>query len=265
MADKPVMLLHGLLGAPASWADVVRALDGRVPAPSVPSLPGHGPAAGPPPEGGFDAVVERLAALWLPTPTTLVGYSLGGRLALALAARFPERVRGVVAIGAHTGLASPDERTERVEWERGLCRDLERDGLPAFVDAWEQQPIFATQALLSQADRDRQRQIRLAHHPSGIAWAIDVLGTGKMPPLLPVLARTGVPVLFAVGSLDRRAVAVAREAMGVLPRAEVVVVPEAGHNLLLEAPGVVADLIVEMAGASSRSVASPRVRPEAPS
>mgnify|MGYP002381281214 CR=1 FL=1 len=265
MADASVMLLHGLLGAPASWDDVVRALGARATTPSTPWLPGHGPAAGPPPEGAFEAVIERLGALWLTTRTTLVGYSLGGRLALALAARFPERVRGVVAIGAHTGLSSQTERTERVAWERGLVSDLERGGLPAFVDAWEQQPIFATQALLSQVDRDRQRQIRLGHQPSGIGWAIDVLGTGKMPALLGPLARVGVPVIFAVGALDRRAVAVAREAMGVLPRAEVVVVPEAGHNLLLEAPSVVADLIVEMAGSAGRSVAPPRPSPGAAS
>jgi 2-succinyl-6-hydroxy-2,4-cyclohexadiene-1-carboxylate synthase len=265
MADGTVMLLHGLLGAPASWDDVVRALGDRVSAPAIPWLPGHGPAAGALPEGGFEAVVEGLGALWLTARTTLVGYSLGGRLALALAARFPERVRGVVAIGAHTGLTSPAERTERAAWEQGLVADLERDGLPAFVDAWEQQPIFATQAALSQPDRDRQREIRLGHHPAGIAWAIDVLGTGKMPALLGPLARGGVPVIFAVGALDRRAVAVAREAMGVLPRAEVVVVPEAGHNLLLEAPGVVADLILEVAGTPGRSVAPPRPLPGAPS
>jgi pimeloyl-ACP methyl ester carboxylesterase len=73
-----------------------------------------------------------------------------------------------------------------------------------------------------------------------------------MPPLLDALGRGGVPVVFAVGALDRRAVSVARGAMGALPRAEVVVVPDAGHNLVLEAPSVVASLVVEISSSRLR-------------
>lgn len=262
MHDKRVILLHGLLGSPESFDDFVRTLETRDLEIVKPWLPGHGVAPAGLELGSFQAVVERCGREWLSDRDVLVGYSLGGRLALALAAAFPERVRGVVAVGAHTGIVPSAERADRLAWERSLVDDLAQRGLAAFVADWEKQPIFSTQIALSPEILERQRRVRLGHVAEGVAWAIEVLGTGSMPPLLSPLAAGGVPVIFAVGSLDKRAVAIAREAMGVLPRAEVVVVPEAGHNLLLEAPSVVADLTLELVSAPARP--RPEMRVVAP-
>ncbi len=253
MNNDAVLFLHGLLGAPSMWEEVSTLLAGRVDLSiGCPWLPGHGSEPPPPGLGTFDEVVADLGERWLSGRTVLVGYSMGGRVALALAASFPERVRAVLAIGAHTGITSASERAERLAWERGLSADLAARGLPAFVEDWEKLPVFTTQRGLPAEVQERQRAERLGHRPEGIAWAIEALGTGSMPPLLDALGRGGVPVVFAVGALDRRAVAVARGAMGALPRAEVVVVPDAGHNLALEAPSVIADLVVEISSSRPR-------------
>lgn len=259
MRDDTVIFLHGFLGAPQAWDEVAATLGEGDLSLRCPWLPGHGEE---PPirAGSFDAIIEALGERWLATGrTVLVGYSMGARIALALAARFPARVRAVLAIGAHTGITSATERAERLAWERGLVADLASRGLEAFVRGWEALPLFATQQALPAPARERQRRMRLAHEAEAIAWAVESLGAGVMPPLLGALAEGGVPVVFAVGSLDRRAVAVAREAMGVLPRAQVVVVPDAGHNLVLEAPSVIAELVLELAAGRPREDSDRRV------
>ncbi len=245
MNDDVVICLHGFLGSPASWVRVAAAVRGLGITVEAPWLPGHGSEPRHTDARSFDEIVDRLGRDLLGRRAIVFGYSLGGRLALALAAAFPDRVRAVLAIGASTGLESEDERTRRLAWEAGLIRDLDAHGLEAFVDAWQALPLFATQAMLPAEVLAAQRRARLGHDPTGIAWSLSEMGTGSMPPLLPRLVKSAVPTLFAVGALDDRALDVARRAMGVLPRAEVAVVPGAGHNLLLEAPSTVVELAVD--------------------
>jgi 2-succinyl-6-hydroxy-2,4-cyclohexadiene-1-carboxylate synthase len=245
MNDDVVICLHGFLGSPASWVRVAAAVRGLGVTVEAPWLPGHGPDPRNTDARSFDEVIGRLGRELAGRRAIVFGYSLGGRLALALAAAFPDRVRAVLAIGASTGIEAEDERARRVAWEAGLVQDLQARGLEAFVDAWQALPLFATQAMLPAEVLAAQRRARLGHDPAAIAWALSELGAGSMPPLLPRLVESGGPALFVVGALDDRALDVARRAMGVLPRAEVAVVPGAGHNLLLEAPSTVVELAID--------------------
>lgn len=219
----PLWLLHGFLGAPASWAGVLEHL--ARPARAT-WLFGHG---APPREvpRDFWAAVDALAAE-MSEPALVVGYSMGGRLALGLACRYPERVRGVVAIGARLGL---DEaaRCARIGWEESLARKLEREGLPSFVEAWEKLPLFASQAALPAAKLAAQRAVRLGHDASALARCLRALGTGRMPRL--ALAPHAIVVR---GELD--------------PGAEEAPLPDrtlagVGHNPLIEAPETLARLL----------------------
>ncbi len=247
MDDVTVICLHGFLGAPSGWDEVAGALREAGLRVEVPWLPGHGPAPRFVDLASFDEVVDAMAGALLGRPVVLLGYSLVARLALALAAKAPGDVRGVLAIGAHTGLASEIERAKRVAWEERLARDLREDGLEAFVAAWEALPIFATQATLPRTVLERQRATPAAHDAHGVAWAMEVLGTGRMPLLVPRLRQAAVPVVLAAGALDDRAVGVAREAMGALSRCEAAIVSGAGHNLLLEATATVTTLALDVA------------------
>ena len=232
----PLWLLHGFLGAPASWTRVVESLEARAGV-RAPWLFGHGQPPRDVPEGFWQAV-DALAAE-LSEPAFVAGYSLGGRLALGIACRHPRRVRGVIAIGAHLGLDSDLERGERIAWETALATKLERAGLPSFVDAWEKLPLFASQAALPAAQRSTQRAVRLSHDAAALARVLTALGTGRMPALEP--ERAGVPVLLVTGEHDEKLSAVARAR----PRLRHRIVPDAGHNPLLEAPHALGRLIDE--------------------
>ncbi len=133
----PIVLLHGFTGD-ASTMDVLAERLERDHTVVVPDLMGHGDSSGPASAHSVDAmaahVLEMVAALEIETPFDLVGYSMGGRVALTLACTRPDAVASVALIGASAGLADPTERAERAAADDALADALVADGLEAFVD-----------------------------------------------------------------------------------------------------------------------------------
>jgi 2-succinyl-6-hydroxy-2,4-cyclohexadiene-1-carboxylate synthase len=224
----PVLFLHGLLGAAEFWSELAALLSYPGALGAV-TLPGHGL----PPSPAVQSFEEAVDALPLERGSFVVGYSMGGRLALGLAARRPRDVRGVVAVGAHAGIADAAERERRIEWERKERALLESRGLDAFVDHWDTLPVFATQAdllarPLSRARLARQRAMRLGHDVGAVAQAFTALGSGHMP----LLPKARVPTLLVAGERDERFAPAAHRC-----------IPGVGHNVVLEAPDAFARLL----------------------
>jgi 2-succinyl-6-hydroxy-2,4-cyclohexadiene-1-carboxylate synthase len=85
----------------------------------------------------------------------------------------------------------------------------------------------------------------LSHDPRGLIHALRCLGLGKMPNFLPALTGLDLPVKLLVGSLDTKFCALARAMARAMPRATVIEVADAGHNLLLERPAAVRGALSE--------------------
>lgn len=234
--NEPLVLLHGFTGSAESWNGVLARLPTR--AALRPTLVGHGARA----EGvrTFDDEVDRLARAMGPTPAHLAGYSLGARLALGIAVRHPERVSRLTLVGVHPGLASPAEREERRRSDRRWIELLETCGIDAFVDAWSAQPLFATERRLPETLREARRKERLAHDPKELARSLGITGLAEMPDFRPHLGEIRVPVTLMTGGLDEKFSALAEELSSLLPSARRTLAPEAGHDLLLERPDLVA-------------------------
>jgi 2-succinyl-6-hydroxy-2,4-cyclohexadiene-1-carboxylate synthase len=231
----PLVLLHGFLGGPGAWDEVLAALPQHGPA-WCPWLPGHGPA--PPVPPSWEATVQALTAA-IPDGAVLAGYSLGARLALAAALRGAPRLRSTLLVGGHIGLADAAERAERARTDARRAAALRAGALQDFVYDWEALPLFATQRRLPAALQARQRAVRLAHDPQALAWAFEVAGLACMPDLRPALAAARQPICFLTGELDPRFGALAASQVRP-PWITHRPIPGAGHNLLLEAPGAVA-------------------------
>jgi 2-succinyl-6-hydroxy-2,4-cyclohexadiene-1-carboxylate synthase len=227
------LLLHGFTGSPADLVGLAATgLHGCSPEILAPALGGH---LAEPASSNFDAEVERLAAL-ARGATKLFGYSLGGRLALGLVARYPDRFERAVVVSAHPGLRSESDRARRRVRDQRWIRLLRERGTSVFVAAWEQQALWRTQRSLPAWIRAEKHRARGLHDAEGLARSLESVGLGQMPDLRPQLARSRCVVDFVAGSEDKKFLALAEELQLLIPSARLGVAEHAGHNVVLERP-----------------------------
>jgi 2-succinyl-6-hydroxy-2,4-cyclohexadiene-1-carboxylate synthase len=222
-----VVLAHGFTQTLASWAPLAGRLRRRWQLVRV-DLPGHGGS------GALRADLPAAAALLggAGGPAAYAGYSLGGRVCLRLALDRPDLVRALVLIGASPGIEDAADRAARRAADEALARDLERDGVAAFLDRWLAGPLFATLP----AGRAGRAE-RLGNSAAGLAAALRLLGAGTQEPLWARLPALAMPVLLLAGALDGKFAALAgRMAAAIGPNARVALVPGAGHAAHLERP-----------------------------
>jgi 2-succinyl-6-hydroxy-2,4-cyclohexadiene-1-carboxylate synthase len=244
------ILLHGFTGRADSWSPVVhelRRLRDRSRLVAV-DLPGHHPGLPVDRRGGFDGAVDRLATLLEHLGlgrVSVVGYSMGARLALGLAARHPRRVRAAVLIGVHPGLSDERERLARRQIEDAWIECLRIEGVGKFMEAWESMPLFETQAGCAAETLGRQSALRRSHDARTLAHALELLGLSGMPDRWPALSSLPMQVTFLVGSLDEKFRRLAERGARLAPRGKLVVIAGCGHNAVLEAPGQLARCLAE--------------------
>src|ERR687893_1016802 len=221
------LFLHGFMGSGANWAETISALDERFYC-VAPDLPGHGRSLGLTPEdytivGAAKMLRELLDGLEI-SSNAIVGYSMGGRLALYLALRGPERCSGLFLESASPGIEDAAERQARREADEQKARRLESGDFETFLADWYRQPLFASlarheglvKALISaRSDND----------PGELARSLRGMGTGDQPSLWGGLGELEVPALAVVGSLDERYVRIASLMATLNPRLRTAVVP----------------------------------------
>jgi 2-succinyl-6-hydroxy-2,4-cyclohexadiene-1-carboxylate synthase len=249
----PLLLLHGFMGSTEAWVARARVFAASGLRTIAVDLIGHGQSDAPadPARYGMERcvadLIEVLDQLRLPRAAVL-GYSMGGRVALHLASAVPERVSALVLESASPGLADPLDRERRIASDEALAAGLMRDGLAAFVDRWERQPLFASQQSLPPDERDRLRAQRLHQRPLGLANSLRGCGTGRQPSLWDRLSAVTMPTLVLVGALDEKFRTIGQLMVDALPRARLVVVPGAGHTVHLERPRLFDDLVLGFLG-----------------
>lgn len=234
-----VLFLHGFMGSSEDWRGVTAALEGRFRC-LVVDLPGHGASVELSPatytiEGATRALLDLLDELEIERPV-LAGYSMGGRLALYFALRYPERCAGLFVESVSPGIEDASEREARRRSDEEKAARLESGDLEEFLRDWYRQPLFAPLA----RDEERLRetiQTRLRNNPVELARSLRSMSTGSQPSLWGELAVLGVPALAVAGELDGKYVRISRRIASLSTRTRAVVVPGVGHNVRLEAPG----------------------------
>jgi len=233
------MLLHGFMGAPRSWERVVSAAD-FPDVPAAPLLMGHGADWKRNRVASFEGEVARLLAIAtsMARPRYLCGYSMGARVALGMLVSGSDLFEGAVLIGVHPGLDDVRARAERRTTDAERARVLRNDGLTAFVAAWEGQLLFASQQDLPAEILDLQRQTRLDHDAEGLAACLEVLGLGAMPSYAGSFSSLDIPITLIAGERDTKFTTIARNLSAETHSGRIV--DAVGHNVVLEAPEVVA-------------------------
>lgn len=209
----------------------------------APDLPGHGtsPIA---PEDGDEALAIVADAINASAPMApIVGYSQGGRIALALTALGLVEPTALVLVSATAGIEDPDQRADRRRSDSELADRILRHGVRAFVDAWTAGGLTSTERLPAE-DRERDRAMRLLNTEEGLASALVAFGQGAMPSVWSALKSITVPTLVVTGRTDAHYTTVGvRMASVIGSNAELVTISGAGHNPFNDQPAATAAII----------------------
>lgn len=234
--DRPVVLfLHGFMGDSTDFDATIDHLSDCFCCLAV-DLPGHG-----------QTIVEGDATLYtMPQTATaivtwlehlqisccsLVGYSMGGRLALYLALHFPQRFPRAVLESASPGLRTDAERAERLQHDRELAEQLEAD-FPAFLSYWYSRPLF--HVLRHHPAFEQVQSRRSQNCPSELATSLRQLSTGLQPSLWDCLPQHTQPLLLVVGAHDRKFCTINQAMAACCPTAQLQIIPDSGHVVHLE-------------------------------
>lgn len=217
--------LHGFTQTARSWEPIMARL---VDAHDCLALdaPGHGAST----DGGrtlwqcADDIAETAPG------STLVGYSMGARMALHAALAHPTAFAGLVLISGTPGIEDDDERAARRRADDALADHIETIGVGRFIDEWLAQPLFA--GLPAGA---AMREDRLRNTAHGLASSLRHAGTGTQQPLWSRLGEIRLPTLLVTGSRDVKFTDIGERMRAMIDGCEHLTVTGAGHTAHLEA------------------------------
>ncbi|MBS4208579.1 2-succinyl-6-hydroxy-2,4-cyclohexadiene-1-carboxylate synthase [Bacillus sp. FJAT-50079] len=235
-----IMLLHGFTGDVTTWNDLKKILVANYKVIAI-DIIGHGQTTAPNDVEKYDmcqvandlsCIVDQLDA----GQVQVLGYSMGGRLALTFALLFPEKVRGLILESASPGLKTREEREARKDKDELLARRIIKNGMEDFVAYWEQIPLFASQQQLPEKIREQIRGQRLQNSSEGLANSLRGMGTGQQPSFWEDLHKIVCPVLLVCGEDDEKFCTLAMEMEKLLPHAELSTFVGVGHAVHVEEP-----------------------------
>jgi 2-succinyl-6-hydroxy-2,4-cyclohexadiene-1-carboxylate synthase len=235
--DSPkILFLHGFTGNFQDFSSVISLLSKNYCCLAV-DLPGHGKTQVNGDESCYNmpntaqALIQLLNDLQI-DKCLLLGYSMGGRLALYMTLHFPERFEKVVLESASPGLKTEKERSQRLEADLQLAQKLENSNIKDFLLNWYDRPLF--KSLKNSPHFDKLIETRLANNPLELAKSLRNMGTGNQPSLWGKLAQNQIPLLLLAGEYDEKFTTINTEIASLCPAARLEIVPKAGHNIHFE-------------------------------
>ena len=252
-SGQPVVLLHAFPLDHDMWqrvlplANQVRLI--------IPDLPGFGRSAGSATDPSLpqsiaqiaDDVAALLEALHVNEPAVIVGVSMGGYVAQHLVNRHPDRVSRLVLVDTKFTADTSKARAGRAE----LAAKVGRLGQRVFAEAMVPNLLAASAAAKSQPDRaynERLLKEIISRQPVATIQAV-LQALGERPDMTEAMRQCNVPVLLLCGAEDTLTPPTEMEAMAaILPVAEFVVVPQAGHLVPLEAPEIFSSALLSFLG-----------------
>lgn len=226
----PVVLLHGFAGTARHWDGVIAELPGERFAPLALNLSDADPLSA-------DGVTRLVSSATAAEPAIVVGYSMGGRLALHAALAIPDRVSRLVLVSTSAGIEDPAEREARRVSDDALAAQVERSSIESFIARWRSQPLFAhdPQDVAEAIAADERRCT-----PGGLAAMLRGLGPGTIAPMWDRLGELTMAVAVLAGELDPAYLVHGKRLAAGARRSTFRCVPGVGHRVALQAPHEVA-------------------------
>ena len=239
-SGKPIYLLHGLALDHSIWLEMADYYADQTQF-IIPDLRGHGCT----PLGNADASLEQLANDVIQLADSLghqkfilAGHSLGGYIALALAAAHPERLAGLVTVTSHARADSPDKLESRFE----QVRQARLEGIKSMSDN-----LIERMMPEGESAQPDEHMCEVVSNSSAEGFANVQLAMAKRPDRLLMLRSLSCPVLAIAGGKDRiLPKEIAFEVAENARQGRAVCLPEVGHLPMLEVPYTLGALLVSM-------------------
>lgn len=244
--EQAIVMLHGFTGSVATWEKVASSLTTyRV---IAIDLIGHGQTDSPKDVAAYkmENQILQLEALFQQLKLQefiLLGYSMGGRVALAYATAFPNRISHLILESASPGLKTGEERAARRLSDEGLANQIQTNGIEAFVNKWENIPLFATQKKLPPNVQQVIREERLSQSVTGLANSLRGMGTGAQSSLWSSLGDLTMPVSLITGEQDKKFCKIAEEMQALIHNSRHDIVNNVGHAIHVENPEQFATIV----------------------
>lgn len=224
-----LIALHGFTETDHVWQELLHSF-----APDLlcPLLPGHGGKPCPADSSLAGTAAEIASRFPAGRCCDLLGYSMGGRVAIRLALDHPERIRRLVLISSNPGMDDASERAARRLRDEHLAQILEEDGMGPFVAWWQSNPILKPAKPLSRSVAESLRCMRLNQEPLGLAMALRRLGASDdANDLWPRIHELRMPVLLVHGAADLRYKDIMTSMASRIPHARLETIADAGHAI----------------------------------
>ena len=179
----------------------------------------------------------------------LLGYSLGGRLALHACLARSDLWSGVIIVSADPGLSSPEDKELQLRKDRQWAERFRSECLEGLLEEWDALPVFC--GMPNTAPRNWNDL-----NPDKFSDLFDVFSKGRQRDLLPELRKLKKPpLLFISGQRDEKYTQVGRELSKACPMVEHQIIPKAGHRVPWENPESFVEMVWEFMGSVLRNSA----------
>ena len=230
-----ILALHGFTGCGADFEPLAHELGGKW---HCPALPGHGPKPqlDCSPQATLECINQELTHhhLTITKQKILLGYSMCARAALLHATDHPEAWDALILISGNPGIKDETDRANRRIADAELADSIERIGMQAFLEFWQETPLIRSQKKIPADLAISMQANRLKNTSSGLAKSLCQFGQGSMANLWPKLDKLAMPLLLITGERDKKYTNIAQRMRTVLPQACHVTIQDASHMPHLE-------------------------------
>ena len=245
-----LVFVPGFLGLPADWEDVIPREDSfkaarieQISLFSSEESNNIGSTALMALEGLAEEINKK--ALAMPAPRVLVGYSLGGRIALHAILKAPQLWQGAVIVSANPGLAEQNERTERLKADEIWAQKFETEAWDKLLSLWNSQGVFSTQKneVENHSQQHQMKRREAFFSRSRLAAALRGCSLGVQEDLRPRLKALEQSILWIVGDEDLKFKSIALELKSLNSLIKARIVPQAGHRVLFDQPDLLKEQV----------------------
>ena len=240
----PTLFLHGFTGTSNSWSEVISKLSSYSIALDI---VGHGKSTFNDLDNDYsiddwcDDLNEILDSFKI-VELNICGYSMGGRLAIAFAAKYAKKINGLILESTSLGIKDKKAREDRYQEDLKLCEVIKND-FHKFVEKWERTSLFSSQSKRNQVQFKKQRENRLSHNPAQLSKALKAFSQGHMRPYEAEFSKFNFPISIINGSDDFKYKLIGKRMSKINKQAIQHVVNNANHNVHLESTDAFINLI----------------------